>query len=84
MKRGIISPSSNLLHSFQAYVSFMHRPSSYAVEMMRILERCIKESRAIDTESLCIIAGEKASYLLHADAGFMKVFFLFTGLGDTP
>ena len=41
--------------------------------MMRILERCIKESRAIDTESLCIIAGEKASYPLHAEAGLVKV-----------
>ena len=28
-----------------------------------MLERCQKESRAIDTESLCIIAGQKVSWL---------------------
>ncbi len=35
------------------------RPSSVATEITRTLERCVKESRALDTESLCIIAGEK-------------------------
>ena len=34
------------------------RPSSVATE---ITKRCVKESRAVDTESLCIIAGEKVS-----------------------
>lgn len=29
------------------------------VEVNRILERCQKEARAVDTESLCIIAGQK-------------------------
>ena len=37
------------------------RPSSVATEITRTLERCVKESRAVDTESLCIIAGEKVS-----------------------
>lgn len=35
------------------------RSSSQGTEIGRILERCFKESRAVDTESLCIIAGEK-------------------------
>ncbi len=35
------------------------RPSSVATVLTRTLERCVKESRAVDTESLCIIAGEK-------------------------
>lgn len=35
------------------------RPSAQGTEVSRTLERCLKESRAIDTESLCIIAGEK-------------------------
>ncbi|XP_013408376.1 exosome complex component RRP45 [Lingula anatina] len=35
------------------------RLSEYGVELNRLLERCIKDSRCIDTESLCIIAGEK-------------------------
>ena len=43
------------------------RPSSYATEITRILERCIKESRAVDTETLCIIAGEKVSSTIGYD-----------------
>ena len=39
------------------------RPSSVATEITRTLERCVKESRALDTESLCIIAGEKVKKL---------------------
>ncbi|KAL5012734.1 hypothetical protein ScPMuIL_011285 [Solemya velum] len=35
------------------------RLSEFGVEMSRLLERCIKESRCLDTESLCIVAGEK-------------------------
>lgn len=42
-----------------------------AVEVTRILERCQKESRAVDTESLCIIAGVKVS----SDALFLPPFF---------
>jgi len=35
------------------------RITTTAVELNRVLERCQKESRAVDVESLCIIAGEK-------------------------
>lgn len=35
------------------------RPSDYAIEISRFIERCLKESRPIDAESLCIIVGEK-------------------------
>lgn len=35
------------------------RMSDQGVEINRILERCLKESRCVDTESLCIISGEK-------------------------
>ena len=35
------------------------RPSPVATEAARMLERCVKESRAVDMESLCIIAGVK-------------------------
>ena len=35
------------------------RQSSLSVEVGRVLERCQKEARAVDTESLCIIAGQK-------------------------
>lgn len=35
------------------------RSSPIVTETARILERCFKESKAVDTESLCIIAGQK-------------------------
>jgi len=35
------------------------RMSDYGMEVNRLVERCLKESRPIDVESLCIIAGEK-------------------------
>jgi exosome complex component RRP45 len=34
-------------------------PTETAIELGRVLERGLRESRAIDTEALCIIAGEK-------------------------
>ena len=42
--------------------SFFYRQSDQGVEITRILERCIKESRCVDTESLCIMAGVKVSF----------------------
>ncbi|XP_052793293.1 exosome complex component RRP45-like isoform X2 [Mya arenaria] len=42
------------------------RLSDFGVEINRLLERCLKESRCIDTESLCIVAGEKV-WELRAD-----------------
>lgn len=33
--------------------------SDKAIELSRVVERAIKESRAIDTEALCVVAGEK-------------------------
>lgn len=35
------------------------RPSKYAVELGRIIERNLRDSRAVDTEGLCIVAGTK-------------------------
>ena len=35
------------------------RPSIDSVELGRVVERALKDSRAIDTEALCIMAGEK-------------------------
>ncbi|XP_022099628.1 exosome complex component RRP45-like [Acanthaster planci] len=35
------------------------RLSEYGVELNRLLERCLKDSRAVDMESLCVVAGEK-------------------------
>ncbi|GER46028.1 exosome complex component Rrp42 [Striga asiatica] len=34
------------------------RPGEYAVELGRIIDRGLRESRAVDTESLCVIAGK--------------------------
>lgn len=35
------------------------RPSAQAIETIRVVERGLRESGAIDTEALCIVAGEK-------------------------
>ncbi|KAK3234918.1 hypothetical protein CYMTET_54850, partial [Cymbomonas tetramitiformis] len=35
------------------------RPSEDAVEVVRVLERSLRESGAIDTEALCVLAGRK-------------------------
>ncbi|XP_019621715.1 PREDICTED: exosome complex component RRP45-like [Branchiostoma belcheri] len=42
------------------------RPTESGIEMNRILERNIRDSRAVDTESLCIVAGEKV-WCIRAD-----------------
>ncbi|XP_072040118.1 exosome complex component RRP45-like isoform X2 [Amphiura filiformis] len=39
------------------------RFSEYAVELNRLLERCIRETRALDLESLCIVSGEKVWHI---------------------
>ena len=61
------------------------RPSSVATEITRTLERCVKESRAVDTESLCIIAGEKVSvcglYYSMGGARISKLLVWFVQLG---
>ena len=41
-----------------------YRPSGLAIEIDQVLDRCYKQSRAVDTESLCIVAGEKVEYFL--------------------
>ncbi|KAI8798438.1 exosome complex component RRP45 [Biomphalaria glabrata] len=39
------------------------RQSEEGVELSRLMERCLKESRCMDLESLCIVAGEKAWHI---------------------
>ncbi|KAL3828211.1 hypothetical protein ACJIZ3_017013 [Penstemon smallii] len=36
----------------------MGRPGEFAVELGRIIDRGLRESRAVDTESLCVVAGK--------------------------
>lgn len=36
-----------------------HRQSDLLVKLNRLLERCLRNSKCIDTESLCVVAGEK-------------------------
>lgn len=43
------------------------RLGDYGVEVSRLLERCIRDSRCIDLESLCIVSGEKV-WALRIDA----------------
>jgi exosome complex RNA-binding protein Rrp42 (RNase PH superfamily) len=39
--------------------SSFHRQSDLLVKLNRLLERCLRNSKCIDTESLCVVAGEK-------------------------
>jgi len=45
--------------SYSAASTAATAASDSAVELLRLLERCMKESRCVDTEALCIVAGEK-------------------------
>ncbi|KAK7479210.1 hypothetical protein BaRGS_00029554, partial [Batillaria attramentaria] len=50
----------NVELSPMAYPSFEQgRQTEEGVELSRLMERCLKESRCVDMESLCIVAGEK-------------------------
>lgn len=47
------------------------RPGEAAIEAMRLLERALRDSRAVDLEALCVLAGRKVPcrylwHLLHA------------------
>jgi len=41
------------------------RSSPLVVEVDRIIDRGIRDSHAIDTEALCIVAGEKVGSVIH-------------------
>ncbi|XP_048772793.2 exosome complex component RRP45-like [Ostrea edulis] len=47
------------------------RMSDLGVEINRLLERCLRESRCVDTESLCIISGEKV-WQIRVDVNVMN------------
>lgn len=38
------------------------RQSELSVKLNRQLERCLRNSKCIDTESLCVVSGEKVIY----------------------
>lgn len=40
----------------------LNRPSDEEIHVSRLLERCLMKSRAVDTEGLCVIAGEQVNY----------------------
>ena len=56
---GSISAVDHGTHIHTHTSSVFYTSSHLAIETARVLERSFKESRAIDTESLCIIAGAK-------------------------
>ncbi|XP_019848737.1 PREDICTED: exosome complex component RRP45-like isoform X2 [Amphimedon queenslandica] len=49
----------NVLPSPMAAPNYDIGKSSLTMRVERLLDRCFKESRSLDTESLCIIAGQK-------------------------
>jgi len=42
------------------------RPSPKSVEIARLVERCVKDAGAVDTETLCIVAGQRV-WMLRVD-----------------
>lgn len=54
---GFLSFHVNLSPMSSPYID-LGRPSERAVEIGRLIDRCFRESRAVDTESLCLLAGE--------------------------
>ena len=57
--------SPHLNYSFLSllYSSLLFRTTEFSVELNRFMERFYVESRAIDVESLCIVAGEKVYHI---------------------
>ena len=49
---------------FQFVKCICFRTTEFGVELNRFMERFFVECRAIDVESLCIVAGEKVSCLV--------------------
>lgn len=49
------------VYPFLFFFHFHGRMSSFGVELNRLLERSVRESKAVDTESLCIVVGVKVS-----------------------
>ena len=37
------------------------RPGEAAIEVMRLLERALRDSRAVDLEALCVLVGQKVA-----------------------
>jgi exosome complex component RRP45 len=59
-------------YSFNIDFSPMADPSlemarGFLVEVGRVVERGLRESRAIDTEALCIVAGQKVKNILRCE-----------------
>ncbi|XP_030836167.1 exosome complex component RRP45 [Strongylocentrotus purpuratus] len=66
----VVEPKENRPNEGQLFVNLELSPmasttfeagrlSDYGIELNRLLERTVKDSRAVDVESLCIVAGEK-------------------------
>lgn len=52
------------------------RQSELAVQLNRLLEKCIKDSQCVDLESLCIVAEEKVR--TNSSIYFMESLMLFS------
>lgn len=39
------------------------RHSDISIQVNRLLEKCLKESKCVDLEALCIVAEEKVDYI---------------------
>lgn len=57
-------PNEGLLHvNVEMSMAALHyehgRQSDFSIQVNRLLEKCLKESRCVDLEALCIVAEEK-------------------------
>lgn len=57
------------------FLSFS-RSTEFSIELNRFMERFYVESRAIDVESLCIVAGEKVCILQNINLSLILVLVL--------
>lgn len=56
---------------------FHSRQSELLIKLNRLLERCLRNSKCIDTESLCVVAGEKVCDCINSDTLVNYFSFLF-------
>lgn len=70
----------------QQELVFLCRQSELSVKLNRQLERCLRNSKCIDTESLCVVSGEKVTQtmsnrnLVHCDSCLCV--YVWAGVAD--
>lgn len=53
-------------------IFIISRQSELLVKLNRLLEKCLRNSKCIDTESLCVVAGEKVCSCMISEDQILK------------